>query len=344
MATVKDVATLAGVSTATVSRVLNGHRNVSAETRARVAQAIEQLGYRPNRVARNLRVQSSRTIGVIIPDIQNNFFVSAVRGIEEVAIVRDHILLLGNTDDSLSREARYIDVLLAEGVAGIIICASDGVRSCVAVQRAVEHGVPVVALDRRLHELDVDTVLTDNVAASRTATDHLIEHGHTRIGLIAGPDYLTPGRERREGYEQALSAHGLPLDPALVRITDFRAGQGRIALQALLEAPAPPTALLVCSGLMTVEVLRELGARGLTVNRDIALVAFDDTVVSGCLCPPIPLIVQSTYELGQAAAQLLFERIAHPHQPAHILRLQAQLQVPAADNASASGSFAAAGR
>ncbi|NPV68367.1 MAG: LacI family DNA-binding transcriptional regulator [Anaerolineae bacterium] len=342
MTTVKDVAVLAGVSTATVSRVLNGHPNVSPETRARVARAVEQLGYRPNRVARNLRVQTSQTIAVIIPDIQNNFFVSVVRGIEDVAIVRDHILLLGNTDDSLSREARYIDVLLAEGVAGIIICASDGERSCVAVRRAVEQGVPVVALDRQLHGLDVDTVLTDNVGASRTATDYLIANGHIRIGLIAGPDYLTPGRERREGYEQALAAHGLPVDPALVKVTDFRPSQAREAARTLLDAPEPPTAMLVCSGLMAVEAMRELAARHLDPQQDIALVAFDDTVLNRCLCPPIPLITQSTYELGQAAAQLLFARMHDPQQPTRTLRLPTSLLLP--ESVSAVGHTPAAGR
>ncbi len=342
MATVKDVAVLAGVSTATVSRVLNGHPNVSPEARARVARAVEQLGYRPNRVARNLRVQTSQTVAVIIPDIQNNFFVSVVRGIEDVAIARDHILLLGNTDDSLSREARYIDVLLAEGVAGIIICASDGERSCVAVRRAVEQGVPVVALDRQLQGLDVDTVLADNVGASRMATDYLIANGHTRIGLIAGPDYLTPGRERREGYEQALAAHGLPVDPGLVKVTDFRPSQAREAAQTLLDAPEPPTAMLVCSGLMAVEVMREMAVRQLDPRRDIALVAFDDTVLNRCLCPPIPLITQSTYELGQAAAELLFARMHDPQQPARTLRLQTRLLLP--ESVPAAGASPASGR
>jgi LacI family transcriptional regulator len=344
MATVKDVASLAGVSTATVSRVLNGHPRVAEATRLRVARAMEQLRYHPNRVARSLRVQTSQTIGVIIPDIQNNFFVSAVRGIEDVAIARNHILLLCNTDDSLSREVSYVDVLLAEGVAGLIICASDGERSCVAVQRAIDQGVPVVALDRELHGLNVDTVLTDNITAGRMAAEYLIERGHSRIGLIAGPDYLTPGKERREGYEQALGAHGMAMETTLVKVTDFRLGQGHKALQALLELPDPPAALLVCSGAMTVEVLRELTTRGLHVPQDIDLVAFDDTVVSNCLCPPIPLIVQSTYELGQTAAHLLFERMSKPQQPNRTLRLQAGLQVPKTGPAPASGLSSVAGQ
>ncbi len=325
MVTVKDVASLAGVSTATVSRVLNGYPNVSDETAARVTRAVAQLGYRPNRVARSLRVQTSQAIGVIIPDIQNNFFVSIVRGIEDVAIAHNHILLLCNTDDHPAREENYVDLLLGEGIAGLIICASDEKQSSVPVRRVIEQAVPVVALDRALSDLEVDTVLTDNVAASREATEYLIARGHQRIGVIAGPDYLTPGRERRQGYEQALAAHGIPLDPALIRVTDFRPSQAREEARALLDLPKPPTGLLVCSGLMTVEVLRELKVRHLDPMRDLALVAFDDTVLSRCLCPDFPLIMQSTYELGHTAAELLFERMRDTEKPARTVRFETGL-------------------
>lgn len=327
MPTVKDVAELAGVSTATVSRVLNNSPKVSDDTRAKVAWAMEQLGYRPNRIARNLRKQSTQAIGVIIPDIQNHFFVSVVRGIEDVAYANRHVLLLCNTDDSPLREKVYVDVLLSEGVAGVIICASDETTSCEVVRTLIDAEVPVVALDRKLPGLAVDTILADNVGAIRSATAYLINAGHRRIGLISGPDYLAPGRERRQGYEQALAEHGLPLDRSIVKITDFTPEQARRATRALLDMPAPPTALLVCSGLMTLETLKEIKRRGLTTPDDIALVGFEDTVMDHCLHEPFPVITQSTYALGQTAAELLFRRLREPDAPIQEVRLETQLSI-----------------
>jgi DNA-binding LacI/PurR family transcriptional regulator len=325
MSTVKDVAELAGVSTATVSRVLNNSPKVADDTRTRVVWAMEQLGYRPNRLARHLRKQTTQTIGAIIPDIQNHFFVSVVRSIEDVAFANHHVLLLCNTDDSPAREKAYIDVLLAEEVAGVIICASDETVSCDAVRALVEHGIPVVALDRELPQLNVDTVLTDNIGASRSATDYLIVSGHKRIGLISGPDYLAPGRERRQGYELALASHGIPLDPAIVKITDFTPEQAGVAIRELLDMSDPPTAVLGCSGLTTLEALKEINRRGLRIPDHVALVGFDDTVLDHCLYKSFPLITQSTYELGQVAAHLLFRRLEDPGAPVQKVRLQTQL-------------------
>ncbi len=325
MTTVKDVAELAGVSTATVSRVLNNSPRVAEDTRARVHQAIEQLNYRPNRLARHLRKLATQTVGVIIPDIQNHFFVSVVRGIEDIAFANHHVLLLCNTDDSPSREKTYIDILLAEEVAGVIICAADETISCKAVRALVDHQVPVVALDRELPDLSVDTVLTDNIEACRSATEYLITAGHKRIGLIAGPDYLAPGRERRQGYELALASYDLPLDPSIIKITDFTPEQARAAIKELLDERIPPTAVLVCSGLMTLEVFKQIQRRGLSIPDDIAVVGFDDTVMNHCLRSPFPLITQSTYDLGQFAAHLLFRRLADPTIPVQRIRLKTQL-------------------
>lgn len=197
--TVKDVAHHAGVSVATVSRVLNGSTAVDGELRQRVMTAVSQLRYRPNRLARNLRTKSTKTIAIVVPDIQNPFFVSVERGLEEVAFREGYTVLVCNTDDDPDRESNYLQVLSDELVAGIVVCATDERRSSAQLLKILEEGIALVALDRRLENAPIDGVLSDNFGGTRTAVSYLIEQGHRRIGLIAGPPK----------YARPRAAHGL---------------------------------------------------------------------------------------------------------------------------------------
>jgi LacI family transcriptional regulator len=323
--TVKDVARLAGVSTTTVSRVLNNHPQVSAETRLKVQQAIAQCGYRPSQVARGLRLQASNILGLIISDIANPFFPSVVRGIEDVAYAHQYRLLLCNSGEDAEREALYIDVLQAQRVAGVIISPHD--EDSTRCETLIASGIPVVAMDRRLRRLEVDTVVTDNIEGAYQAVRHLLRLGHRRVGLVGGPLLTTTGRERQEGYRKALLEAGIQPDQRLIKIGDFRQEGGYRAGSELLAAEEPPTAIFVSNNLMALGVLDAIREKGLKIPEDIALVAFDDLPWAASLVCPLTTVAQPTYELGQMVAEMLLGRIADRERPIRKIKLEPTLIV-----------------
>jgi len=290
-----------------------------------VLRAIEELNYQPSRVARNLRTRSSRTLGLIISDIQNPFFTSVVRGVEDVAYAHRYTLLLCNSDEDPDKEKLYVDVLQAEQVAGMIVSPTR--EDTPHFTPLVEAGYPLVCMDRRLAGLAVDTVVVDNVEGARQAVDHLLKLGHRRIGIICGPKTMTTGRERWEGYCLALEEHGLTVDPELVYVGDHKEGGGYRGAQHLLSLPAPPTALFVGNNLMTIGAMRAISDRGLHIPEDVALVGFDDLPWSSLYRPALTAVVQPTYELGQAAAELLLQRIADHGRPPREIKLATTLVV-----------------
>jgi DNA-binding LacI/PurR family transcriptional regulator len=323
--TVKDVADLAGVSTATVSRVLNNHPQVADETRSKVLWAMEELGYQPSRVARRLRMEVSQILGLIISDIANPFFTSVVRGIEDVAYANEYSLLLCNSDEDPAKEELYINVLLAEKVAGVIISPTD--EYSITCETFIKSGIFVVAMDRRLRRLDVDTVIVDNVRGAYEAVSHLIRLGHRRIGLIGGPVHITTGRERLEGYKKALTEHGIGLDEGLIKIGDFKQDSGYQRACELLEMDDPPTAIFTANNLMTLGALNAIHEKGLNVPRDVAIVGFDDMPWAPLLDPPLTAVAQPTYELGCAAANLLLQRIADKDREIVEMKLEPTLTI-----------------
>jgi DNA-binding LacI/PurR family transcriptional regulator len=235
---IEDVAQRAGVSTATVSRVLSGKPYVSEDLKVRVLTAAQELDYRPSRVARSLREQRSRIIGLIISDIQNPFFTSIVRAVEDGAHASGHAVFLCNTDEDEAKETLYIDLMLAEHVAGVILSSTTGRNP--AYNHLIHAGIPAVAIDRRVYNVPLDTVLVDNIGATRRAVEHLIAQGHRRIGAIVGHLSSSTGEERLRGYTDALMAHKIPVSDALIRIGTPRAPVGYLAMSELLALPAPP--------------------------------------------------------------------------------------------------------
>ena len=325
MATMKEVAKLAEVSVATVSRVLNNKPNVSPELRSRVLQAVEKLNYKRNRVARSLRAKTSLIIGLVISDIQNPFFTSVVRGVEDVAYAHGYTLLLCNSDEDPTKERLYIDIMLAERVAGVIISPVAEVDNYSSV--LLQAGVPVVAMDRRMRDLEVDTVVINNVEGVYQAVGHLIEQGHRRIGFIGGPTRTTTGRERQEGYQKALAEHGLDLEQGLVKIGDFKQDSGYQMTCELLEMDDPPTAVFTANNLMTLGALNAIHEKKLSIPQEVAIVGFDDMSWAQSLAPPLTAVAQPTYELGRTAADLLLRRIGDPNRPTEQICLEANLVV-----------------
>ncbi|MGW4798833.1 LacI family DNA-binding transcriptional regulator [Nonomuraea sp. NPDC004297] len=304
MPTIYDVAREAGVSAATVSRVLNGRLTVDPERVARVLTAVRELGYRPNAVARNLRRSRTTLWAVIISDIGNPFFTATVRGIEDVAQQAGYSVVLCNSDENPAKEETYVAAALSEQMAGIIIASSGSTK---AARTLLGSPVPVVAIDRELPRGAVDTVVVDNEAAARAATRHLLDAGYSRIACVTGPEGVSTADLRLRGYTSALAG----AEPVVVR-TDFREQGGYDAMAGLLSCAARPDAVFVANNLMTVGALRCLADRGVEVPGELGLVGFDETPWADLVRPSLTTVAQPTYELGRMAARLLVDRIAAP--------------------------------
>ena len=325
MPTVKDVAKHANVSTATVSRIVNGQGNVSPEMRSRVLEAIAALDYRPSRVARGLRTKGTYVIGLIISDIQNFFYASLTRGVEDVASSKGYSLILCNTDEDPEREQLYLEVMHEENVAGIILASATQSGHD---PRLLNSRIPVVALDRLITDVQLDTVLADNVGGTKAAVTHLLSLGHRRIGALIGQRDITSSVERLAGFEQAFTEFGCVVDPTLIRKVDLRRVEdSQRATRELLALPDRPTALFTGNALITVGTLTALHEMGLNVPSDIALVSFHDIPWADVFTPALTAVRQPTYALGRTAAEMLLARMANPERPPNQVRLPVELIV-----------------
>ncbi len=322
--TLKDVADLAAVSKATVSRVLNNNPNVAEDLRVRVLEAIRSLGYQPNRAARRLRASSSDVLGLIISDIENPFFISVVRGVEDTAYAHHISVVLCNTDENPAKQQMYLRVMQAEQVAGLIISPTSSGEASTELQ---DLGIPIILLDRRTETFEADAVTIDNVSGAYLAVKHLIDLGYERIGIIGGSPHLTTGQERYEGYRKALSAVGRKVDEKLIKVGNFKTESGYRLAMEFITSPQPPRAIFVANNLMTLGALRAMREQGVRIPQDIALVGFDDMPWSSELCPPLTAVSQPTYELGQETVYLLLRRLADPDAPIRTVTLQPRLVV-----------------
>lgn len=318
-----DVARLAGVSNATVSRVMSDKPHVRPEVRERVWRAVQELGYRPNRVARSLRAQTSRIIGLIISDIQNPFFTSVVRAIEDVAHRQGFSIILCNSDEDPGKEQLYLDLMHDENVAGIILCPTR--EDNANLQKYPLDGIPLVTLDRRLVNIDTDGILLDNIESTRAMVRHLIQNGYRRIGAVIGTSDFTTGRERREGYVMALAAHGIPFEPELLIQVSPKEAEGYRATEKLLRLAEPPTAVFAGNNLLTLGALKAIRAHNLRIPQDIALAGFDEMPWSSLVEPGITVVEQPTYELGRTAAEVLLRRLETPSRPTREVVLKGKL-------------------
>jgi LacI family transcriptional regulator len=305
--TMKDVAALAGVAIKTVSRVMNGDPTVAADLAARVRDAAGKLGYRPNLTASSLRRGDRRTssIGLLLDDVSNPFSASLLRAVEDVARERGVQILIGSLDADPEREREMAITLIDRGVDGLIIVPAAADQSYLLAERNL--GIKVVFLDREPRFLDADAVVSSNRLGAAAAVDHLLSHGHRRIAHLGDNPAIATATQRFEGYEQALERAGLSADPALVR-HDLRSIQAATdAAIDLLSGPTPPTALFAGQNLVTIGVVRALHQLG--VQDRVALVGFDDFMLSDVLEPGATVITQDVARLGRLATELLFARL-----------------------------------
>ncbi len=327
MVTIKEVARRAGVSPATVSRVVNGQPLVADHVRDRVLEAIRDLNYRPNRVAQRLRAEESHLVGVILSDIKNPFYTLVLSGIEQVLSGQGLSVLICNSNMHQERENGFISHMQSEGVAGLIVAPVKEQSAVLA--DAVKNGLPAVIVDRRMSKPITDVVLADNHNGVLLAIEHFVALGHRRIGILNGPQSLTSGRERYAGFQQAMAEAGLPIEDALVRFGDYQLETGYTLMRDLLETAAYPLALFVANNLMTIGALNAIHDMGLAIPGDVAIIGFDDLPWANSLNPPLTTVSQPAFEIGVHAAELLLNRLAFPDRPVRAVVLGVDLIVRA---------------
>ncbi len=324
MASIKDVADAAGVSTATVSRVLTNKPHVRPEVRDRVLAVVEAMDYRPNRVARSLRVQKSNVIGLIVADIRNPFFTAVSRSVEDIAYQHRLNVFLCNTDENPVKEKMYLELMQDENVAGIILSPTRKLTETFA--QTERFNIPTVTIDRRIPDANIDSILIDNVEAAYNITKHLIDDGHRRIAALLGLDSFT-AKERHKGYARALAKHGIEPSPTIVHYVRPKEEDGYKMTRDLLRLAEPPDAILCSNALLLEGTFRALSESALAIPDEIALAGFDDPTWTTLVKPQVTVIQQPVYEIGKVAADLLIERMAEPERAAREIILKSKLIV-----------------
>jgi len=312
MASLKDVAKAAGVSTATVSRVLNNPEVVQDGTRERVHRAIKKLHFTSNRVARRLRVKegSSKIIGLVLPDISNPFYVEVLRGVEDYAFENEYAVISCNFDQNERRKDLYLDILQSESIDGMVVAPVH--EHDKKVTELVQSGMPIACIDRGLSDIEADIVMVDNRKGAYEAISHLIRLGHKRIGFITGLPEIPTTVERLKGYRDALSEHNIPFNSRLVKYGDSKHESALRLTQDMLAGRPRPTALFTGNNLITLGALEMIHRMGLKIPTDIAVVGFDDMYWSISLNPPLTAVRQPGYDIGRRGAELLLQRVKQP--------------------------------
>lgn len=315
------------MSIATVSRVINNDPKVSKETVLKVQASIKALDYKPNRVAQRLRSSNSKTklLGLIIPDIQNPFFVDVVRGVEDYAYRNNFAVMIGNFGQDEKKEKLYLDIFQSENIDGLIVAPIHGKDE--GIENLVKNGIPVVCIDRGLTDIEVDIVKVDNELGAFNAVDHLLSIGHRRIAFISGNFKIPTYTGRLEGYKKALRKYGIPFDEKLVfaKNADYKSGFDLANL--ILELEERPTAVFSGNNLLTLGALEAIHSKNIKIPEEISIIGFDDMPWSISLNPPLTAVRQPGFDIGRKAAEMLYERIANPSKKNESVILDTELMI-----------------
>lgn len=324
MATMKDVARLAGVSTSTVSYVINNNRFVSPAVREKVTSAVRQLNYAPSALARSLKLNQTRTIGMLLTASSNPFYSEVVRGVERSCYERGYSLVLCNTEGDEARMNHSLETLMQKRVDGLLIMCTESHRPSADILRRYP-GVPAVMMDWAPFEWGKDIIQDNALLGGKMATRHLISRGYTRIACITGPLDKTPSRMRLEGYRQAMEHAGLPIPKAWIISSDFEFQGGFNAMNELLALRPPPQAVFTCNDAMAVGVYHALYQAGMTIPQEMAVVGYDDIELARYMTPPLSTVHQPKDELGELAIDALLHRLADPMAEMQLLVLTPEL-------------------
>lgn len=310
---IRDIAKKTGVSATTVSRVLNQSGYVKADTQKRILEAIQESGYVPNAIARSLSVRETSSIAIIVPDITNEFFPNLISGIGELAEQENYNLVLYDTSESSEKEHNALAGVESQYMAGVIITPvseQDGLTS----KRLMElerKRIPVVLADRDILGTDLDGVFADNVNGSYEGVKTLIEAGHSRIAIIAGPDTSLPGRERLKGYQKALQEYGLELRKEYIVFGDFKIDKAYERTRELMELKEAPTAIFTSNNKTTLGALKYFTEHHIKIGRDISLLGFDQVDALKLIDYPLSTIERDTRYQGREAMRLLLDKLKH---------------------------------
>jgi LacI family transcriptional regulator len=313
--TIREVATRAKVSVATASRALNGGGYASEETRQRVNLAARELGYKPNAAARSLKLQRTKTVGLMVADVINPFYSYLADGVLACAKRHGYHVILSATNEDPVMEREYLEVLMENRVDGIITVPTG--HNLKVWREAIDLGTKLVLVDREIAGLpNVDAVLVDNARGAREATSYLLGLGHRRIAIINGPTTTTTGKGRLQGYLDALAAAGISSDPALVQLGSFRRESGFDAVKRLLALEQPPTAIFATNNVLGEAAMFALREHGMKIPDAVSLLMFDDVPWASLSSPRLTVVTQPTYDLGFTSMERLFQRLqeARPSQ------------------------------
>ena len=304
---IKDIAEKAGVSTATVSRVLNGFPGVREKTKKKVMKITSELNYEVNGIARSLRQKKTYKIGVIVGNVLSQFYSILAKSIEDVAIKYGYSVILCNGDDDPEKELNYLKVLRSSRVDGIIIAPTG--KNADYVNSLMQSNIKIVLVDRLIEGVDCDAILVDNEKGAYTAVKYLIDKGYKKIAIIDGFIDRTTGKERLKGYLRALNENNIPRNDDFIKIKDFKKRSGIVFANELLENKNKPEAIFAANLELTIGVLLSIKNFGLKIPDDIAVIGFDDSDWAQILDPPLTVISQPVYDLGATTAEMLIKNI-----------------------------------
>jgi len=324
--TIKDVAIKAGVSPATVSRVVGNYGYVSDQTRNIVLAAIKELGYHPNAIARSMVTKSTGTIGLVVTDITNPFFAQLARKVEEVTWKDGYTLILANTDEDLEHEYAVVRVMQEKRVDGLIVIPASSTPAP-HLKELTDQGIALVLADRKNHACQVDVVMVDNEDGAYKAVSHLTSLGYQRIGMVLDNPEISTNVERMVGYRKALIDVGLKIDEELIKSCQYTKQSAYKLVCKLLSNPSPPDALFTANNFMTIGAFKAIRELGLKIPDDIALVGFDDLDWDGLHDTILTAVSQPVHDIGKLAAQRLLARIAGDDSPAQEIRLKTQFVI-----------------
>lgn len=324
--TIREVAAKAGVSPATVSRVVGNYGYVSQKTRRKVLAAVKELGYRPDSIARSLVTRATHTIGLVVTDITNPFFANLVRGVEEVTWQHGYTLILANTDEDMQREKAVIQTLQEKRVDAFIVVPASS-QGSPHLQEVVSRGIPLVLVDRGVRNLAVDTVMVDNEEGAYKAVSHLIRLGHSRIGIVLDNLKITTNEERLAGYRRALLENSLTAEESLIQSCRFTQHSAYELVSNMLAGHERPTALFTANNFMTIGAIQAIREAGLSIPQDIALVGFDDLEWNLVNVPYLTAVAQPVFEMGNIAAQRVIAQLKGEENSVMEIRLKTKFIV-----------------
>lgn len=305
MATMKDVALSAGVSTATVSRALMTPEKVSLSTRKRVDDAISETGYSPTTLTRTLRRNESKTIVTIVPDICDPYFSDILRGIEDAAVENGYVILVGDSSQQQKREQSFVNLVYTKQVDGMVLLGSDLPFN--ASRQEQKNLPPLVMACEYAPELELPTVHIDNLTAAFEAVNYLTKLGHKRVAELSGPESSSLCQFRHQGYQQALRRAGIAMNNAYIHYGNFTFEAGAAAITQLLSLSSPPTAVFCHNDIMAIGATQKAKQMGFRVPQDISIMGFDDIEFSQYCDPPLTTISQPRYEIGRQSMLMLLE-------------------------------------